>query len=303
VGTRFPLTFNRHFASVPTLSKRNHWDKVARWRIWATLLALVGCGCGATTVRSDPEASEKRYLLGADYFAKGAVRPALEELLKAVELNPQNAEAHNLLGIVFLRQAADAEEMTERANCVKGEEARLSLTEREGSWKKAEEQFRLATTLRPQFSEAWNNLAVVQIQFRSWDEAIASSSQALANIVYAEPWAAQGNLGWAYFHKKEFARATKELRTALYANPKFCVGRYRLAKVMAEQSDLEGALSELAVLTADRACPIQEAFHLLGMLSLRRGATEDRPRAAEAFRRCVELAPRSCLASQCRIAN
>jgi len=300
VGTPFPLTSGLRFASVQPLSKRNHWNKVARWRLTATLMALVGCGA---TVRIDPEASEKRYLLGADYFAKGAVRPALAELLKAVELNPQNAEAHQLLGIVFLRQAVDTEEMMERAGCMKGEEARLSRTERDSYFKRAEEQFRLATTFRPQFSEAWNNLAVVQIQFRRWDDAIASTNKALSNMVYGEPWAAQGNLGWAYFHKGEHTKAAKELRTALYGNPKFCVGRYRLAKVLADQQDLDGALTELNRLSNDKACPIQEAYHLFGILALKRGGAEDRAQAAEAFRRCVELAPQSCLARQCRIAN
>ena len=260
-------------------------------------MVLMGCGPALRAV--DPEASEKRYLLGADYYAKGAVRPALEELLKAVELNPQNPEAHNLLGIVFLRQAADSEEMTDRTSCIQGEEGKLEHQEQENKLRAAEEQFRAATTSKPDYSEAWNNLAVVELRLGRWDEAIVSTEKALGNMIYSDPWAAQGNLGWAYFQKRDFARAAKELRTALTANPKFCVGRYRLARVFYEQSNLAAASTELEALSTEK-CPIQEAYQLLGLISLKRGEAEGKQRAADAFRRCVALAPQSCLARQCR---
>ena len=86
------------------------------------LASLSGCGPAATRV--NPEASQKRYLLGADYFTKGLVEPALEELLKAVELDPNNPDAHNLLGLVWLRKGAEAEELSTRNQCLKGEALR-----------------------------------------------------------------------------------------------------------------------------------------------------------------------------------
>jgi type IV pilus assembly protein PilF len=276
---------------------------VARWRTVELIALLWGLGACAPTLRGDPEASEKRFLLGADYFAKGAVRPALEELLKAVELNPKNAEARNLLGIVFLRQAADSEERIARASCLPPEEARLERTEIDAKFRSAWEQFRLATKLRPTYSEAWNNLAVVELHFQRWDEAIAATMRALSNIAYPEAWAAQGSLGWAYFQKGDLLRAAKELRTEVYTNPRFCVGRYRLAKVYYQQRNMEGAQMELEKVTADVACPIQEAFHLMALVGLRRGDEQGKTKAAQALRRCIELAPQSCLAKECRLTN
>ena len=277
--------------------------QVPKWTEWvatATVALMAGC---ASAPRGDPEASDKRYLLAADYYAKGAHRPAIAESLKAVELDPQNAEAHSLLGILFLRQAADVEEMIERSSCTSDEEARLARQEIESKFKAAEEQFRLAVNCRPTFSEAWNSLAVVSLHFQRWDDAVAAATKALGNIVYAEPWAAQANLAWAYFHKKDLMRAMQELRAALHANSRFCVGRYRLAKVFFEQGNLNGAETELEQLAADRACPIQEAFLLLGQINLGKETPEGRKRASEVFRRCVELAPQSCLARQCRPVN
>src|SRR5262245_26985873 len=248
----------------------------------------------------DTERSDQRYLLGADYFQKGLVGPALEELLKAVELNPRNPDAHNLLGLVFLRKAAESEELSTRAQCLKGEELRLEKDTMDGQFKKAEAHFKTALDIKPAFSEALNNLAVVAIHFGRYDEAISLEEKELANIVYREPFAAQGNLGLAYLNKSDFPRAGQALRQALFEQPAFCVGRYRLAKVYYEQKEYERASDELEKVLGDKACPIQEAFHLAGMVALRR---QDRNKAGQLFQRCVQLAPRSCLARECTLAQ
>jgi len=262
-------------------------------------MIVAGAGCGPMAKTVDPDASDKRYLLGADYFTKGMVAPALEELLKAVELNPGNPDAHNLLGLVFLRKAAESEEMATRTQCLKGDEQELEKQEMETQFKKAEGEFKKAVELKADFSEALNNLAVVAIHFGRYDEAVQKAEKALSNIIYREPYAAQGNLGLAYLNKKDLARAAKALRQALFEQPQFCVGRYRLAKVYYEQREYDHAAEELEKVTGDSKCPIQEAYHLAGMVSLRR---QDRAKAAEMFQRCVALAPRSCLARECTLA-
>ena len=257
-------------------------------------------GCASTKGRVNPEASEKHYQLGESYFGQRMYRPALEELLRAVELNPDNPDAHYLIGLLALQQASESEAMIEGQACVTGAEARLERREVDDHFRKAEEEFRTTLKLRPEAPEAWNSLAVTALHFERWDEAISASSKALANPVYRQPWAAQGNLGWAYFHKKEYLRASKELRQAVFSNPQFCVGRYRLARVFFEQQNFDAAAEELEKVTTDAACPIQEAYLLAGMTALRRG---DRPGASQLFRRCIELAPKSCVSSQCRIAE
>jgi Tfp pilus assembly protein PilF len=256
--------------------------------------------CGPVTSHVDVEASDKQYLLGADYFQKGMVGPALEELLKSVQLNPDNADAHNLLGLVFLRKAAESEDIATRVQCLKGEELRLEKDQMEEQFKKAEAEFKKAVALKQSFSEALNNLAVVALHFGRYDDAIDAEQKALANIVYREPFAAQGNLGLAYLNKKDLARAAQALRQALFDQPQFCVGRFRLAKVYSEQGEWEQAAAELEKVTGDKACPIQEAYHLAGMVALHR---QEREKAAALFDRCVGLAQRSCLARECKLAR
>ncbi len=67
-----------------------------------------------------------------------------------------------------------------------------------------------------------------------------------------------------------------------------------------EQQDWEQAAAELEQVTSDKACPIQEAFQLAGLVALRR---DDRQKAQEMFTRCVDLAPQACLASECKLAQ
>lgn len=254
--------------------------------------------CGPAQTRVDPDASQKRYLLGADYFGKNLIEPALVELLKAVDLDPKNPDAHNLLGLIFLRRAADADELATRTQCLAGEELTLEKQEMDSEFQKAEAQFKKAVEIRPNFSEALNNLAVVALHFGRYDEAVGYAQKALSNIVYREPYVAQGNLGWAYLKKGERARASQALRQALFDQPKFCVGRYRLAKVYYDEGEWDRAGEELDQVLSDKACPIQEAYQLAGMVAVRK---DDRARAAELFQRCVQLAPRSCLARSCTL--
>ena len=145
---------------------------------------------------------------------------------------------------------------------MKGESLALEKQDADAQFKKAEVELRKAIALKDDFSDARNNLAVVMIHFGRYEEAVQLEEKALANIVYREPYAAQGNLGQAYLEKHDYVRAAKALRQALFEQPKFCVGRYRLAKVYYEQQDWDHAAEEITQVVNDKACPIQEAYHL-----------------------------------------
>ncbi len=258
-------------------------------------LCLTACGT-VQQIKQDPDASERRYLLAADYFNKNLVSPAMEEALKAVELNNDNPDAHNLLGILYLRKAVEGEELATRSQCLRGAELILEKQNSDKEFKKAEKEFREAVRLRPDFSEAHNNIAVVAQHFGRFDESLLEAEKALSNITYREPWAANGNLGLAYVSKGDLARAAVALRKALFDQPKFCVGHYRLASVYKQQGELDKAREELELVFAEKNCPIQEAYQLGGLIALKLG---DREHARELFQHCVDLAPRSCLARQC----
>mgnify|MGYP001768935855 CR=1 FL=1 len=263
-----------------------------------TCLALmldVGC---ATRPKRDPEQSQIRYQLAAGYFRDKRVEAAVEELDKALEADGENADAYNMLGLIALKQGHDYMAQLEISSCLKGRDAELVRTDAQTQFRQAASKLRKAVELRPDFPEAWNNLSVAELQQQNWDAALDAARNALKYATYATPEMARANLGWAYYQKKDLQNAWKELHDAVSRAPGFCVGRYRLAKVYVDRGDTEQASQALAPVLADvTRCPIQEAQLLGGLLSERR---RESVAARELFQKCVDMAPRSCAADECR---
>jgi len=142
-----------------------------------------------------------------------------------------------------------------------------------------------------------NYLANVALHFKRYDEAISLCRRALDNILFTQRQAALGTLGWAYFLKGDLASAARELRQSVFQEPRFCLGRYRLAKVYFQDKAYQKASEELRRVVEDRACPIQEAHELLGLTLLKLHAPEE---ARAQFEKCSNLNPRSCVSEECR---
>jgi type IV pilus assembly protein PilF len=262
------------------------------------LAAITGpAACAGHTKAQDVEQSHLRYQLAADDFRGQRTEAASEELRKALALDPENADAYNLLGLVALSQGAEYVRQVETMACLKGSDAESLRRDAVAKFKNAEEHLRKATGLKGDFSEAWNNLAVAALQLENYDEAITAAGNALKNSAYGSPELARANLGWAQFQKKNLNDAWKSLHEASARAPGFCVGRYRLAKVYVERGQYDEAAEEIDAVVANPACPVQEAFLLAGLVHQHRG---DAPGATKLFDRCVAIAARACLAAECR---
>jgi Tfp pilus assembly protein PilF len=164
-------------------------------------------------------------------------------------------------------------------------------------FREAEVNFKKAVELRSEFSNAWNNLSVTAFHLDEFDAAIAAARNALKDPTYGEPQVARANLGWAYYYRKDLLNAWKELHEAVSQSPGFCVGRYRLAKVYVDRGEIDSAAEEVDAVVGNEKCPIQPAYLLAGLVHERR---KERDRARALFERCVSLAPRSCMATECR---
>jgi Tfp pilus assembly protein PilF len=253
-------------------------------------------GCVPHTKKNADEA-QIRYQLAGDYFRNRRIEAALDELEHVQAIDPGNADAYNLLGLISLQQGADYLAQVEIDTCLTASDAQVVRRDGSAKFHDAEQKLRKATELRATFSEAWNNLAVAALNLQDYDLAIAAARNALKDATYPEPEVARANLGWAYFQKKDVQSAWKELHEAVARSPGFCVGRYRLAKVYVARDDLDRASEELDAVTGTAQCPIQEAFLLAGMVQQKRRETA---KAQALFARCVQLAPRSCVAAECK---
>jgi type IV pilus assembly protein PilF len=260
----------------------------------ASSLCLLAC---ASRPKRDPDQSLVRYQLGVEYFRSRRVEAAVEELHKALDADPENAEAYNMLGIIALNQGADFVSQAEAADCLHGKDGELVREDAARRFREAEQQFRRAVALRPEFPDAWNNLSVAALHLQDWNGAVAAANEALKDSTYSGPELARANLGWAYLQMKQTQRAWKELHEAVSRAPKFCVGRYRLAKVYFERGDMAQAAENVDAVVDDARCPIQEAYLLGGLVHQRH---QNRERARVLLRRCADLAPRSCVAGECR---
>ncbi len=262
--------------------------------ILTAITAWPGC---ATRSGKDSEQSQIRYQLAADYFRGRRTEAALAELNKALEMDPDNADAHDLLGLIALSQGAEYLRQVEISGCLRGADADAVRRDATAKFKQGEQHLLKATALRPGFAEAWNNLAVAALQLGNYDQARTAAENALKDVAYPSPELARANLGWAAFHKKDLNAAWKALHEAVARSPGFCVGRYRLAKVYVERGQYDEAAEEVDAVVGNSRCPIQEAFLLGGMVHQHR---KDPVGARALFQKCVAIAPRACLAAECQ---
>jgi tetratricopeptide (TPR) repeat protein len=263
----------------------------------------VATGC-LTGPRRNPDQADRHLELAEDYFGRWRQNPAMEALRtaaiadaeEAARLDRLNERAQNVLGLLYLMQAMDEQNLLEREQCLEGPAAHEQERVYRDKLARARAYFREAIRLKPNYSEAHNSLAVVELQSKSYDEAIRHAEAAAGDVLYREPHLALGTLGWARYHKGDLPRAEKDLARALFHQPRFCVGRYRLAHVYYAQKRYDRAEAELGRVLEEK-CEFPEAYHLLGLCRALRG---DRDGALAGFSRCEKLAPQSCFARDCR---
>jgi type IV pilus assembly protein PilF len=202
-----------------------------------------GRGKGATGPDSDRQ-SEAEYDIARDLFiSRHDARGALDHALKATEINDENAEAYHLVTLIYLYFCS-----TSQLDC------RLP---------EAEISARRAVQFKADFREAKNTLGVVLIQRKKFDEAIAVLKPLSADILYQTPWDAWGNLGLAYLGKGLADNAIEALRHSIAAEPRFCVGNYRLGLAYEKKADLVAAREAFnrAINTDRPECQaLQDAF-------------------------------------------
>jgi type IV pilus assembly protein PilF len=228
---------------------------------------LVG-GCAPAGGERNARLADIHYRLGVHELYQNRAPQAIKELLVALRHDPENADAHYTLGFIY--------------------QGRRLM-------EKAQEHLLTAVRLRPDFSDAFNNLGTLYLELGRYDEAIAMFRKALANMTYATPYLAYGNLGWAHFKKGDLRQAVRDLQTALFHNPKFCQGHNNLGMVYEHLGISEKALHHLK--QALTLCPgYVEAHYRLGVAQLKR---QRRELALASFRSCESLAPESHYGQEC----
>lgn len=199
---------------------------------------------------------ERQWEQGKKYLAEGKAkeaRGAFENLLKRF---PKEPDLYLLLGVSSLRlrdvQAAEVYIRQALALAPDHAEARTLLgwiaLEVRRDYASAVKEYGRVVQLRPDFPEAYNNLAVALKKNGDLEMALANFNRALElRGDYSE---ALSNRGWLYIEQKKWREARGDFEQALKINPHDAGALYGLSQVLKEARDYAGAQKALRSLMA-----------------------------------------------------
>ena len=216
--------------------------------------------CAHTPTEKERQASDNRYELALQALSGGNPQAAYKELQESLKLDDRNARAHELMGILLHTSFRRHDE--------------------------AVKHYRKALALRPELASAHTNLGNVFLDQGKYDQAIAEYEAALNDMLYAEPFFAHLNMGWAFYKKGDRARAIESTKAAVALNPGLCGGYRNLGLIYEAGGDGAAACREFARFR--ETCPeVAEAHYRDGACLAKAGKAEE---ARARFATCFEKA-------------
>jgi tetratricopeptide (TPR) repeat protein len=174
-------------------------------------------------LRLDPDDAAPRQALAVVYAGTGRTPEAIEELRRAIALQPTSDEAHSRLGKLLCQEARCDEGVAELKNAIAlrpnyyGHHYELATVYFDhGRYAEAESAAQRVVELQPDSSRGLMLLGVVRFAAGKYDEAIATFERALA----VRPDAAvHTNLGNALFAARRYADAARSFEEAARLSP------------------------------------------------------------------------------------
>jgi tetratricopeptide (TPR) repeat protein len=247
------------------------------------LLLLVPSACGGVSEENRGRSQREYELAVSLYRDERNVRSALVALERSLQLDPENAEAHLLVGQLY-----GESELYERA---------------EPHLRRAVELFTRLAADDPEkvarLDEAKNSLGAALVNLNRAQEALPILREVVADVHYQSPHLALGNLGMAYVALHQYTLAVEVLQRAVSVRPDFCVGQYRLGEAYLRLNDDAHALESLdrALNNPAQGCNrIQQALRARGEVHVHLHQPDA---AREDFTRCRDLSPNSRDGQEC----
>lgn len=241
------------------------------------ILGLVSCG-GPT--RDQVVRSEREYDLAVGLYGEHDVEGAFEHLLEAIQLDPENSEAHLLLGKLFIARADFTRAEHHLREAIRTNEA-IGGPERLPS-------------------DARNSLGVLFIRAERYDEAVEVLEEAASDLMNRGRAVTRSNLAWAYLELERPQEAVRVLLEAIQESPNSCLALYRLGQARVTLEQWEPALEALdrgLGFEAPECQGLQAAWHLRCEVHAHLGNREEATADCE---RCVELSGDTTDGRACR---
>jgi len=165
------------------------------------LLYVIACATPAT--HDTMQQAGAHYKIGVAYLNESKVQQAFVEFQKAYELNPNDKEVLNAIGIIYLLYFDETA--------------------------KAIDFFEKATKLDSNYSDAYNNLGFAYEKLGRYDTAISFYKKALANLVYPTPEKAYISMGNSYYRLGKYEDALYSYKEAIKRAPDLSLPYMRMA--------------------------------------------------------------------------
>lgn len=161
--------------SVGTIQRNRVWrDSVTLWE---------------DVVRKSPGKARPHYNLGNAYSQRGRTDEAIEQYLQSVRLRPEYPEAWDNLGVDYAKkglypEAVKAHETAARIDTSFARPlfnlGRIYMTAYPNRTAEARDLFKKALALKPDYADAWINLAGASIRQGDYTEAVVAGERAVA---------------------------------------------------------------------------------------------------------------------------
>lgn len=238
--------------------------KYCRYFCWVLIIPAILLSCAGNMEQRKKQAEAARNL-GSAYLAENNYPRAYKELTKARNLNPDDPEIYYNFGNLYVKRK---------------------------DYEAAAKEYETALTLNPDFSTARNNLGFVFLKLKRWDRAVEEFEQLTGGYIYASPHHSLCGLGIAYYNKKEYDLAEKNLKESLNYAPDYVLAMTTLGKTYIATENLTEAVAILK--KAVKIAPqLAEPYYYLGESYALQGQKSS---AVDAYRKVIDIVPGESLA-------
>lgn len=194
------------------------------WRLILVMLLLLMSGCGSMKSVQDEDyipdkAATINLQLGIAYMNRNDNPTAMTRLKKAVRLDPNYADAHNALAILY---------------------------ERLGQDEFAGQHYEIAMALKPDDSSVQNNYGQYLCRKGFPEQAEQRFLSAIDNPLYQQPEIPYTNAGMCAMRNQQLDKAEDYFHKALTHNPNLTAALYQIAQVAYEKKRYQEAHDYLA---------------------------------------------------------
>ncbi len=178
------------------------------------LIALIGCSTGEVKEKTPQELSDLYTDMGTSSLLRGEFPKAVEDLRKALKLNPVNAVARAHLGLAYFSLGRKQEGKAELQRSVIDD---------------------------PKYSDGFVNLGSIAAEEKNYTLAKHYYKKALENLEYKYRHRALTSLSQVYFQEGNLIDAKFYLQQSLTLNPDYCQSNFLSGSISMREKNYSAA--------------------------------------------------------------